>query len=69
MVVGYLDFRWTCLRPDETNPIPVVYTNTVFPIPIPGESFEPVARGAAKVAQNHGRIELVKLSPGDPPYR
>ena len=69
VVVGYLDLRWTFLRPDETNPIPVVYTNTVFPIPIPGESFEPIAWRSAKVDQDYGRIELVELSPGNPPYR
>lgn len=69
MVVSYFDADGARVRPYETDAVLIVDANTVFPASVASQSLKPVARGYAKIAQDGGGIELVKLSLGYSPYR
>lgn len=67
MVVRYLDFGRARISPNETDEIPIVYSNAKLPASISNQSFEPVARRNAEIAQNGCGIELIQLSLGHTP--
>lgn len=69
MIVGYLDFGGTRVRPYEADTKLIVNANAVLPASVPGQPFKPIAWGYAKVTQNGSGIKLVKLSTRYSPYR
>jgi hypothetical protein len=67
MVVGKFDLRWTLRSPGEADPILVVHPDTVLSTPITLKGFEAVGRWCPEVAENRGRVQLIKLATGDRP--
>ena len=59
MIVGYLDFGGTRVRPYEADTILIVDANAVFPASVASQPLKPIARRYAKIAQNGSGIKLV----------
>ena len=68
MIVGYLHFGGTRVRPYEADTKLIVDANAVFSTSVACQPLKSVARRYAKVAQNGSGIELVELSPRYSPY-
>jgi hypothetical protein len=67
MVIHNLDSNRPVIGPNETEPVPVVDTDTVLPDPLPSERLKMIAGRHAQVAEGACRIELLKLSGCYPP--
>jgi hypothetical protein len=66
MVIHNLDSNRPVIGPNETDPVPVVDTDTELPDPLSSERFKTISGRHAQVAEAACRIELLKLSGGYP---
>jgi len=62
MVISNLNIIRTSFSPFETDPEPIVYSDTKLALPFSRESLQPVSRRHSKFIKKQNGIELVKFS-------
>jgi hypothetical protein len=67
VVICNLHIDWTVLGPNEANAILIIYAAPELPFPLPGQSFQSIARRNPKFVYRLNGIQLVQLSESDTP--
>src|SRR6266850_3707086 len=66
MIIHDLDIVRITLRPGKADPPLVIDTNTVLPLPITLQSFQPISRRNQQITERSGTVENQKLPSRSP---